>query len=709
MPNRRTSSSSDLKGDDTSPVFSPRAAAAFGIRHIRNGAWDLFHRPGGHPDPSSSKKINDGDASSEIVRLIPYAWRYAHEIFTAAGGWLVVFSLVSLVQAVIPAIRVYFSAEMLNLTQVVIEKQEIDKERLLYTVVAHAACSAVDNMCSHFTQRNGRKLQRRVEKVFDRHLFHARIRLDVPTFEDPAVQGRLSACYSYSGSMGWAVFEEVLSSAVEILNLVSRVSVVAKQVYDHDQQGSILTVLCFSGNIATTWLVSKSQGYELDSVTIANDKTVRSINGLSACANDKEHRQEIVTGGLQEHIRHRYEAAKERIGDAPSSAFEVLVEALYPGSWVVDTCIQIAEKLPEIYLAFYMLQSPSTFATSFATLRILQENATSLAASSCQIFARRASLFSCFKRIRDFYEIINIPNKIIDGTEAYPIPDSLDDGALGTGIEFRSVSFRYPGAKQNCLQDVSFTIKPGQLCVIVGANGEGKSTIVKLINRMYDCDEGKILFDGKDVKSFKLADLHKRISVLYQECHHLPVSVGENIGMGNPQNVDDKLGIIEAAKLGGASDFIEKLTDGFDTVLAQDLDMVVVGEGGSELYEKLVEMKLLKAPVKAGLSGGQMQRLALSRTFMRPPEEVTLCLYDEPSAALDPQAEYDLFQRLRALKGKKTMVFSSHRFGHLTKHADIILFMKEGTICEAGTHTELLAKDGHYASLYNIQAQAFQG
>jgi len=244
--------------------------------------------------------------------------------------------------------------------------------------------------------------------------------------------------------------------------------------------------------------------------------------------------------------------------------------------------------------------------------------------------------------------------------------------------------------------------------VIVGANGEGKSTLIKLINRMYDCDEGQILFDGKDIRSFKLADLHRCTSVLYQECQHLPVSIGENIGMGNPHNTDDELRILEAASLGGASDFIKKLPNGFDTVLARDLDMIVFGLKGEELYDQLVGLELLKAPVKSGLSGGQMQRLALSRSFMRPREEVTLCLYDEPSAALDPQAEYDLFQRLRALKGEKTMMFSSHRFGHLTKHADVILCMKEGTIYEAGTHSELLARDGHYASLYNIQAQAFR-
>ncbi|KDQ19843.1 hypothetical protein BOTBODRAFT_142532 [Botryobasidium botryosum FD-172 SS1] len=707
MSKRHASSTSNPKSDDTPPTSTPQTAAAFGICHTRNGVWDTFYRPERSPDISGSQKFSGGDASSESrARSIPYAWRYAHEVLTTGGAWLIVFCLVSLLQATVPAIRVYFSAELLNLTQVVIEKKEVDKERLLCVLMAQAICSAVDNMCAHFIRRNGRKLQRRVEKVFDRHLFHARIRLDVPTFEDPVVQGRLNACYNFSGSMGWAIFEEVLSSAVETVNLVSRVSVVAQQL--RDQQGGILTIICFSGDIASAWLLSKLQGYDLEYVTIANDKTIRSINGLYACATDNEHRQEVVTGGLQEHIRSRYEAAKERIGDAPSSALDVLREGFYSGNWMLDTCNQLTERVPEIYLAFYMLQSPSAFAMSFASLKILQENATSLAALSYQLFARRTSLLSSFRKIRDFYEIINIPNRIVDGTEAYPITDLVDNGAWGTGIEFKNVSFRYPGAERNCLQDVSFTIKAGQLCVIVGANGEGKSTIVKLINRMYDCDEGQILFDGQDIKLFRLADLHRRISVLYQECDHLPVSIGENIGMGNPQNADDKLGIIEAAKLGGASDFIEKLPDGFDTVLAQRLDMMVAGQRAEELYEKLVELKLVKPPVKAGLSGGQMQRLALSRTFMRPPEEVTLCLYDEPSAALDPQAEYDLFQRLRALKGEKTMVFSSHRFGHLTKHADIILFMKEGTICEAGTHAELLAKGGHYASLYKIQAQAFQ-
>jgi len=182
--------------------------------------------------------------------------------------------------------------------------------------------------------------------------------------------------------------------------------------------------------------------------------------------------------------------------------------------------------------------------------------------------------------------------------------------------------------------------------------------------------------------------------------------------MGDPSNAHDLPKIAEAARFSGASEFISTLPEGMDTIL--DPSIRLHTEGHQDQVQALVRRiehprkELNTMDLNRTLSGGQLQKLALARMFMRPIEDVRLCLYDEPSAALDPDAEYELFERLRLHRGQKTMIYSSHRFGHLTKHADLILCMKGGTAVEAGTHNELLALNGDYARLYNVQAQAFR-
>ncbi|KAH0838719.1 P-loop containing nucleoside triphosphate hydrolase protein [Lanmaoa asiatica] len=231
------------------------------------------------------------------------------------------------------------------------------------------------------------------------------------------------------------------------------------------------------------------------------------------------------------------------------------------------------------------------------------------------------------------------------------------------------------------------------------------------------------------------------MSVLFQEYTHFPLSIKENIALGNPDLAPDDDKIREAARLGGAEEFVDKLPEGFDTYLDRPVRDYYssLPEGTTMLFGRKVDYTRVRGAgaMRAGdtsaLSGGQMQRLAVSRTFMRSlasetEPSVGLLLFDEPSAALDPRAEHDLFERLRALRGNKTMIFSSHRFGNLTRHADLILwvpslslsplfhraivspllrYMDDAKIQEAGTHDALLAQEGEYARIWQLQAKAF--
>ena len=248
-------------------------------------------------------------------------------------------------------------------------------------------------------------------------------------------------------------------------------------------------------------------------------------------------------------------------------------------------------------------------------------------------------------------------------------------------IRFENVSFRYPGAEQDALQEVSFTIRPGETLAVVGRNGAGKTTLFKLICRLYDVTGGRILLDGVDIRDLELEDLRRQIGGMFQDYVTFMATAAENIGLGDVERIGDRPAIEDAAREGGSDELIRQLPLGFDTALGKWFDR------GTEL------------------SGGEWQKIALSRSFMR---DARILLLDEPTSALDAQAEYDLFERLRSLTRGRTAVYISHRFSTV-RRADRILFLEHGRLVEEGTHEELMGLSGRYARLFRMQASAYTG
>ncbi|EJU02174.1 P-loop containing nucleoside triphosphate hydrolase protein [Dacryopinax primogenitus] len=293
------------------------------------------------------------------------------------------------------------------------------------------------------------------------------------------------------------------------------------------------------------------------------------------------------------------------------------------------------------------------------------------------------SLEQHFDCIRILYSCTDIQNQVPDGDEE--ISDFPGDPA-GLSLQFKNVTFKYPQSSKLALEGVSFTIEPGQLCVVVGRNGSGKSSIVKLISRLYDCTGGMILVENHPVQQFRLTAYRRLVSTLPQEFTFFPLTVAENIGLGDPEHAEDHDRILKAAESGGAIEFIERdLADGFRTRLKGPSAFHI--HSGDDRFSQWANKEVQKHRATS-LSGGQWQKLALSRTFMR-------------------SSDVYLFQRLRDLRGKKTMLFVTHRFGHLTRTADKIIVMEAGQVLEQGTHSDLLAKEGLYARMYNSQAMAF--
>lgn len=251
----------------------------------------------------------------------------------------------------------------------------------------------------------------------------------------------------------------------------------------------------------------------------------------------------------------------------------------------------------------------------------------------------------------------------------------------GNAIELRNVSFRYPGKDAWALRDVTLRLEPGEKLALVGENGAGKSTLVKLLLRLYEPTEGEILYGGVNLKDMDPGDLRSRFGAVFQDFVRYQFNVAENIGLGHVPALEDRNRIVRAAEQGGASGVIEALPQQYDTML-----------GG--WFEKGHE-----------LSGGQWQKLGVARAFMR--EDAEVLILDEPTASIDAESEHALFERFQDLAADRIALVISHRFSTV-RMADRIAVLHNGGIEEMGSHADLMARNGRYAHLFNLQARGYR-
>jgi ATP-binding cassette subfamily B protein len=304
-------------------------------------------------------------------------------------------------------------------------------------------------------------------------------------------------------------------------------------------------------------------------------------------------------------------------------------------------------------------------AGSFRQLRSLLEG----------ILIRFTSVSQGAVYLQDFFDFFEIKPRIVLSANPLPFPKPIKQG-----FTFENVGFRYSSSESWANRHLSFTLNAGEKIALVGENGAGKTTLVKLLARLYDPTEGRILLDGIDLKEYDLDELRIQIGVIFQDFIRYQMSVNQNIAAGNISEIDNSDLIQSSSKQSLAHPLIERLPGKYEQMLGRRFNNGV------------------------DLSGGEWQKIALARAYMK---EAQLLILDEPTAALDARAEYEVFQRFADLTKGKSAVLISHRFSTV-RMADRIVVLEQGQLIEMGSHEELLEKDGRYAELFNLQAMGYQ-
>ncbi|MFN7995244.1 MAG: ABC transporter ATP-binding protein, partial [Bryobacteraceae bacterium] len=321
----------------------------------------------------------------------------------------------------------------------------------------------------------------------------------------------------------------------------------------------------------------------------------------------------------------------------------------------------------------YVIFRTVTGVLTWGSLQFLAGAIAGAANNIQNIFSTFSSIADQSLFLTDLVEFLNVGPKIQSKPNAFPAPRPIREGFI-----FDNVSFSYPGSTRRVLDRLNLRIERDERIALIGENGQGKTTIVKLLTRLYDPTDGHILLDGVDLREYSIEELHREIGVIFQDFVRYEMTARQNIEVGRLGTPEAD--IRQAARKSLADQVIGRLPQGFDQLLGRRF------EGGLDL------------------SGGEWQKMALARAYLR---DAQILVLDEPTASLDARSEYEVFQRFAELTEGKMALLISHRFSTV-KMADRILVLEDGRIAEQGSHQSLIALGGRYAGMFELQASSYR-
>lgn len=392
----------------------------------------------------------------------------------------------------------------------------------------------------------------------------------------------------------------------------------------------------------------------------------RRLDYLRVLGASKESAKELRLFGLSNFLLGRYEQLANQIYDEDvrlarrrllaGTALSLLSTGGYYGAYA------------------YVIYRTVTGALTWGTLQFLAGAIAGTSGNIQGVFSTFSSIADQALFLTDLVEFLQVRPKIRSRPDAIPAPRPICGG-----ITFEKVTFAYPGNRRNVLEQLDFRLEPGERIALIGENGQGKTTIVKLLTRLYDPTAGRILLDGVDLREYNLEDLNSQFSVIFQDFMRYELTAGENIAVGRIEQADGGA-IRQAAHKSLADQVIERLPKAYDQQLGLRF------EGGVDL------------------SGGEWQKIALARAYFR---DAQLVILDEPTASLDARSEAEVFQRFAELTEAKMALLISHRFSTV-RMADRIVVLENGQIAEQGSHRQLVALGGRYAAMFELQASSYR-
>jgi ATP-binding cassette, subfamily B, bacterial len=393
----------------------------------------------------------------------------------------------------------------------------------------------------------------------------------------------------------------------------------------------------------------------------------RQMDYLRQVVGSREGAKEVKLFGLNKFFTERFQALANQIyrEDVTLSRSKLIVGGLLG---VIGTLGYYGAYVYVIWRTLHGAYDIGQF--TFLTAAIQQASS-----NLQQVFSTASGIADQALFLTDLLAFFEMQPTVQSKPNALPAPNPIQQG-----FEFRNVSFTYPGTERTVLHNFNLTLSPGERIALIGENGQGKTTVVKLITRLYDPSEGQILLDGIDLREYSIEDLHRQIGVIFQDFMRFEMTARENIAVGRIDQPHQQADIEEAAHKSLADTVVDKLAHGYDQVLGRRF------EGGVEL------------------SGGEWQKMALARAYLR---DAQLLILDEPTAALDARSELEVFERFAELTQGKMALLISHRFSTV-RMADRIVVLSGGRLIEEGNHQQLMAKNGLYASMFEMQAASYR-
>jgi ATP-binding cassette subfamily B protein len=493
----------------------------------------------------------------------------------------------------------------------------------------------------------------RVESLLNRRVADA----DLALLEDPARQDLLQRAMLAGGSRPAAVISNLFNLAQNALLLAGMAALLTSIHW-------VLVVLLAVSLVPGT-LVRLRQNRVLHDWQARRTRSERHAYYLRWLLTDRTSAKEVRSYGLADHFAGQFDRLRDTLR---AERYAIGRRRM----WIelsVTLSVTVAFFAVVAWLAWRASRGEGSFADLVLFLMVFMRGQGAIVALKTSL----AALFDDNLYLRALFEFLDMRDRVSD-------PDRPEPVARTQPLTVDAVSFTYPGTRSPVLERVSLSIRPGAMVALVGANGSGKSTLIKLICRLYDPDAGMIRWGERDIRAYARADYRRRVGVLFQDFVSYDTTVRENIRYGDLALQPDSPRLAEAAGVSLVDDYARRLAAGYETHLGRLL------EDGHEL------------------SHGQWQRLALARALVG---DSDLLILDEPTSAMDPDAEARLFGSFRAMLGGRSALVISHRLS-IVRGADYIYVMRDGRIVEEGTHDELMARRGGYHDLFMAQAQAYR-